>query len=209
MPVIALVGNKGGAGKTTLCINLACGLQRRCPTVLLDADPQLSSLQWSEIAGDRRPVSVVDAVEDVAGMARQHRDHYECVVIDCPPAVQSGQTRQAMACSDIVIIPVLPSPLDLWASTHVEQELAWARSMNPGIRALMVINQLEPQTRLSRLMNDALAEIGLPVAATAIRRRMVYRNAMLRGLSVLDAGSSAGPAAEEIQQLVEEVMRLW
>jgi chromosome partitioning protein len=208
MTVIALVGNKGGAGKTTLCINLASGLYRRSQTVLLDADPQLSSLQWREIADDDGAVSVVDAVEDVAGKVRQNRERYDCIVIDCPPAVQSDQTRQAMACSDIIIIPVLPSPLDLWASAHVEQELEWARSVNPGIRALMVINQLEPQTRLSRLMHDALSEIGLPVAATAIRRRMVYRNAMLRGRSVLEAGATAGQAAEEIEQLAEEVMRL-
>ena len=208
MPVIALVGNKGGAGKTTLCINLACGLQQRVSTLLLDADPQLSSLQWSEIAGDKGTLDVIDAVDDVAGMVREHRERYQCVVIDCPPAVQSGQTRQALACSDLAIIPVLPSPLDLWASTHVEQELEWARSVNPGLRALMVINQLEPQTRLSRLVNDALAEIGLPVANTAIRRRMVYRNAMLQGRSVLDAGSAASQAAAEIEQLVEEVMRL-
>ncbi len=208
MPVIALVGNKGGAGKTTLCINLACGLQRRCPTVLLDADPQLSSLQWREIAGDDGAVGVVDAVEDVTGTVRQYRDRYDCMVIDCPPAVQSDQTRQAMACSDIVLIPVLPSPLDLWASAHVQQELDRVRSVNPGVRALMVINQLEPQTRLSRLVHNALAEIGLPVAATAIRRRMVYRNAVLRGRSVLEAGTTASHAAEEIEQLAEEVMRL-
>jgi len=208
MPVIALVGNKGGAGKTTLCINLACGLQRRGSTLLLDADPQLSSLQWSEIAGGNGAVGVVDAVDDVAGMVREQRERRECVVIDCPPAVQSEQTRQAMTCSDLVIIPVLPSPLDLWASAHIVQELEWARSVNPGLRALVVINQLEPQTRLSRLMDDALAEIGLPVANTAIRRRMVYRNAMLQGRSVLEAGYRAGPAAEEIEQLVDEVMRL-
>ena len=68
MPVIALVGNKGGAGKTTLCINLACGLNRRYPTVLLDADPQRSSLQWREFAPDEeaaRRIDVVDAVEDL------------------------------------------------------------------------------------------------------------------------------------------------
>ena len=50
MAVIALVGNKGGAGKTTLAVNLACALNRIAPTVILDADPQGSSLQWRAIA---------------------------------------------------------------------------------------------------------------------------------------------------------------
>lgn len=206
MPVISLIGNKGGAGKTTLCINLASGLHRRCSTVLLDADPQLSSLQWRDIAARDDLVDVVDAVEDVAGMARRYRQSHDCVVIDCPPSVQSQQTRAALSCSDIAIVPVLPSPLDLWASVHVEQEIEWARSVNPGIQALLVINQLEPRTRLSRLMNEALAEIDVPVTATTIRRRMVYRSAMLQGRSVLEAGAAASSAADEIKQLVEEVV---
>ena len=206
MPVIAVVGNKGGAGKTTLSINIASGMQRRFATVLLDADPQRSSFQWREIAERDDLVDVVDAVEDVVGTVRQYRERFECVMIDCPPSVQSEQTRQALACSDIAVIPVLPSPLDLWATVHVEQELEWARSVNPGIKALVVVNQLESRTLLSRLMREALAEIALPVAKTAITRRMAYRNAMLQGCSVLDAGAAANDAAEDIKQLVEEVV---
>ncbi|MDX8385307.1 MAG: ParA family partition ATPase [Gallionella sp.] len=206
MPVIAMVGNKGGAGKTTLSINIACGIHRRFSTVLLDADPQRSSFQWREISEHEHIVEVIDAVDDVAGLVKQYRNQYDYVVIDCPPSVQSEQTRQALTCSDIAVIPVLPSPLDLWATVHVEQEIEWARSVNPRIKALVVINQLESRTLLSKLMSEALAEIDLPVASTAITRRMAYRNAMLQGYSVLDAGSSAKIAAQEINQLVEEVV---
>lgn len=208
MPVIAVVGNKGGAGKTTLSINLANGMHRRCSTVLLDADPQLSSLQWREIATRDGMVDVVDAVEDVEAAVAQYRNEYDYVMIDCPPSVQSQQTRQALACSDIAVIPVLPSPLDLWASVHVEKELEWARSVNPGIRGLLVVNQIEPRTRLSRLVHDALAEIELPVASTAIKRRMAYRNAMLQGCSVHDAGAVAASAAEEINELIDELITM-
>ncbi|WP_455366628.1 ParA family partition ATPase [Kaarinaea lacus] len=206
MPVIAVVGNKGGAGKTTLSINIASGMHRRFPTVLLDADPQQSSFQWREIAERDDLVEVVDAVEDVVGTVSQYQDRYECVMIDCPPSVQSQQTRQALTCSDIAVIPVLPSPLDLWATVHVEQELEWARSVNPRIKGLVVVNQLESRTLLSRLIREALGEIALPVAKTAITRRMAYRNAMLQGCSVLDAGAAANDAAEDIKQLVEEVV---
>ena len=169
---------------------------------------QLSSLQWRDIAVRNDLVEVVAAVEDVAGMVRQYQENHDCVVIDCPPSVQSEQTRQALACSDIAVVPVLPSPLDLWASVHVEKELEWARTVNPGIMGLLVVNQLEPRTRLSRLVHDALAEIELPVARTAIRRRMVYRNAMLQGCSVHDAGAVAASAAEEINELIEELVNI-
>lgn len=209
MPVIALVGNKGGAGKTTLCINLASGLHRRCPTIVLDADPQRSSFQWRELAERDNLVDVVDAVDDVVAAVTKYRDLYDCVVIDCPPSVQSDQTRQALTCSDLALVPVLPSPLDLWASVHVEKELEWARSVNPDIRALLVVNQLEARTRLSRMVQDALAEITMPVAKTSISRRMAYRNAMLQGCSVLDAGAAANNAAKDIKQLVEEVVNIY
>lgn len=208
MPVIAMIGNKGGAGKTTLSINLASGLSRRFSTAILDADPQRSSLQWRDIASRDGLVDVIDAVDDLAEAIDLNRHQYECLVIDCPPSAQSGQTRQALAHSDIAVIPVLPSPLDLWASVHVESELEWARGVNPGIRPLLVINQLEPRTRLSQLMHNALAEIELPVATTSIRRRMAYRNAILQGLSVLDAGAVASEAADEIKQLIDEVVNL-
>ena len=69
-----------------------------------------------------------------------------------------------------------------------------------------MVNQLESRTLLSRLIPEALAEIALPVAKTAITRRMAYRNAMLQGCSVLDAGAGANDAAEDIKQLVEEVV---
>lgn len=206
MPIVALIGNKGGAGKTTLCINLASGLHRRFSTLLLDADPQRSSLQWRDIAARDDLVEVVDAVDDVDAVVRAHRNRYDYLVIDCPPSVHSEQTRQVLLCSDIAVIPVLPSPLDLWASVHVEQALNLARAVNAGIRPLVVVNQLEPRTRLSRLMGEALAEIELPVARTAIRRRMAYRNAILEGRSVLDAGVSASDAADEIQQLIDELV---
>lgn len=208
MPIIAVVGNKGGAGKTTLSINLASGLHRHASTLLLDADPQLSSLQWREIAGDRARLDVRDASDDVAAQVSRHGDGYGYVVVDCPPSVQSEQTRQALACCDLAVIPVLPSPLDLWATVHVVRELDAARERNPGVQALLVVNQLEPRTNLSRIVHDALAEIELPVAKTSITRRVAFRNAMLQGCSVLDLGAQAETSAQEIKQLVNEVIDL-
>jgi chromosome partitioning protein len=208
MPVIALVGNKGGAGKTTLCINLARALSDRDPTILLDADPQHSSLNWNGIAGWGRTFQVLAASENVAGAADDHAERAHYLVIDCPPSVHSQQTSDALAQADLALIPVQPSPFDLWASVQIEAEVDRARQKNPDLRALLVINQLEPRTRLSKLMRDALAEVGLPAAETAIRRRMVYRSSVIQGRSVLDVGSQGGAAAQEIRQLTDEMVNL-
>jgi chromosome partitioning protein len=206
MPLVALVGNKGGAGKTTLCVNLATALSARAPTVILDADPQRSSLQWRELAESDSAVTVLDAVDDVPAAVQDSRNGYEYVVIDCPPSVHAAQTGQVLAACDLALIPVQPSPLDIWATVHIEEKIDEARRVNPGLRALLVINQLEPRTKLSQLIRQGLAELSLPVAQTAIRRRVAYRSSVLEGRTVMDLGMRGGEAADEISQLIEEVV---
>lgn len=207
MPVVALVGNKGGAGKTTLCVNLAAALSEVAPTVLLDADPQRSSLQWRELAERDDAVAVVDAVDGVAAAVEANRAAHRYLVIDCPPSVHAVQTAEVLSLCDLALIPVQPSPLDIWATVHIEGKVDEARRSNPGLRALLVINQLEPRTRLSQLIRQGLAELGLPVAQTAIRRRVAYRSSVLEGRTVLDLGERGRAAADEIGQLIEEVIR--
>ena len=206
MPVIALVGNKGGAGKTTLAVNLAVGLARRNSVVVIDADPQGSALQWRAIAGDAAAPSVSVAEEDLQRQAMQLLQDYDCVVIDCPPSVHAPQTGAVLKFGDLALIPVQPSPMDLWASVHIEQSIAEAHKLNPSLRTLLVINQLEPRTTLSRLVRDALSEIAFPVADSAVRRRAIYRTSALQGKSVFDMGRRGADAAAEINQLIEEIM---
>jgi chromosome partitioning protein len=206
MPIIALVGNKGGAGKTTLCVNLASALSARDSTVILDADPQRSSLQWRQLSDDDSAVPVIDAVDDVDLAIAEARTEFTHVVIDCPPSVHASQTGQVLSLCDLALVPVQPSPLDLWATVHIEDKVAAARQTNAALRAILVINQLEPRTRLSQMMRQALAELALPAADTAIRRRMAYRSAVLEGRTVLEQGRRGEAAAEEIRQLIEEVL---
>jgi len=206
MTIIALAGNKGGSGKTTLAINLACALARRGAVALLDADPQGSCRHWANAAADNDSLSVVDAADDVAAAIAGQRDRVDHLIVDCPPSVQTEQTLAVLAQADRVLIPVLPSPLDIWAGLHVEPVLQQAGRDNPGLQALLVINQLEPRTRLSQLARQALDELGIPTALTTLRRRMAYRRAILEGRSVLDMGSRGAEAAREIEALIQELV---
>lgn len=204
MSVIALVGNKGGAGKTTLSINLAVALAEQADTVLMDADPQGSSMQWKVIGDSQLPVVVAEGTlnEAIATMARQHQH----VVVDCPPSVQASQTHEALQACDVALIPVQPSPVDLWATVHIEQAIQQARMVNPQLAAWLIINQLEPRTMLSRLVREAVAEIDIPVAETPIRRRAIYRSSVLEGKSIYDMGRRGSDAATELNQLIQEVL---
>jgi chromosome partitioning protein len=207
MPVIALVGNKGGAGKTTLTVNLAVGLGRVGRVVILDTDPQGSSAQWRTIANDQTLPSVISTTENLVERVRDLENEYDYLVVDCPPSVQAPQTLSILQVSDVALIPVQPSPLDLWASIHIEKAVMEAKENNPTLRALLVINQLEPRTTLSQLMREALAEIKAPVADTSIRRRAVYRASALEGRSVYAMGKRGADAAAELDQLIQEVTR--
>ena len=206
MPIIAFVGNKGGAGKTTLSVNLAAGLARQAATAVVDADPQGSAYQWSVFYESENTIPVYQATEDLEDMARQLLEDYQYVIFDCPPSVHAPQTKSVLEFGDTAVIPVQPSPVDLWATIHIEEAVTMAREVNPTLRALLVINQLEIRTTLSRLVREALSEISLPVADTALRRRAIYRNSALEGKSIFDMGRRGEDAAEELKQLIQEVI---
>ena len=206
MPVIALIGNKGGAGKTTLCVNLAAALASESPTVILDADPQQSSLQWQNMADGHPAVNVLSAAENVHRAYRElAKDSYDHCLIDCPPSAQSQQMHDALSIADLAVVPVLPSPLDIWATVHIEQAVERARQDNPGLKVLLVINQFESRTRLSRLMERALEQLELPASHAYIKRRAIYRHSLLEGRTVHEVGSRGRAASDEIYQLIQEM----
>jgi chromosome partitioning protein len=206
MPIIAVVGNKGGAGKTTLSVNLAAGISREHSVVMIDADPQGSSLQWRAIAGDNVNFPVYAQTFSLREQARQYAKKHEYVLIDCPPSVHAPQTLAVLEFADLALVPVQPSPVDLWATVHIEKAINEAREVNPSLKALLVINQLEARTTLSKLVREVLSEIALPVADTAIRRRAIYRNSALEGKSVFDIGKRGADAAAELDSLIREVL---
>lgn len=205
--VVAVINQKGGAGKTTLAMNLAAGLARRGKTVVVDLDPQGSSRQWASIGNDSFPASVEKMVGDWdARTLQQNYQGYQHMVLDCPPSLESHASRQALRSCDVALIPVLPSPIDLWASLKLPQEIEEARKVNPNIQAYLVLNQLEPNSALSTAMHEALAEFGVPVLNAVIRRRAVYRSAALEGTSVFQMGGHGTQAVEEIDALIKEVI---
>jgi chromosome partitioning protein len=206
MSIIAVVGNKGGTGKTTLALNLAAGLGRDQSVVLLDADPQQSAYQW-RLIGDERPglPAVIAAAHGLEKTVQALRGVHDHVVIDCPPSIKAAQTEHALRLAEYALIPVQPSPMDLWATANLARIIDALRLDNPGLRALIVMSQVEPRTTLSRLLPDAVSELALPVAATALRRRSIHRHCVLEGRTVFQAGRRGADAATEIDNLIAEI----
>src|SRR3569623_23167 len=126
-------------------MNLAAGLPRRGRTVVVDADPHQSAGQWGRVAdGKDLGFSVAAADGEPAGASVESRRGHRYVVGDCPPSVAAPQTPAALQEAELLLVPMQPSPVDLWAGTHVIEWVSLAKSANPRLSAWIVLNQVEP-----------------------------------------------------------------
>jgi len=205
--VFAISNQKGGTGKTTLSMNLAAGLAKRGRTLVVDADPQGSASQWAGSAPDEKPfpASVIAVAGNLGREVNHFRQDYKYIVIDCPPTLETDQTRLAMTVSDKVLIPVLPSPIDLWASVRLANALEQLKFSNPKLAAYLIVNQVEPRNALSRAMQQALEEFEIPALESVLRRRAVFRTSAIEGASVFCYGKRGEAAANEINSIIEEI----
>lgn len=206
--VIAISNQKGGTGKTTLSMNLAAGLAKRGRTLVVDADPQGSAGQWARMAPDERPfpVSVIAVAGNLGHEVGRFRNDYDYVVLDCPPTLETEATRLAITTADKVLIPIQPSPVDLWASIRLAELLQQLRLSRPDLKAHIVVNQVETRSALSRAMQQALQEFDIPSLESVIRRRAIYKTAAIDGGSVFCLGKRGDQAAAEINSIIDEVL---
>ena len=208
MPVIAIVNQKGGTGKTTLSINLASAFAELYPTVLLDADPQGSALDWA----DSRPSAQMnlDAYELQPGQllrdVRALAPGYQWTIIDGPPGI--GRTSaEAVRAADIVLIPSKPSPFDVWACVDmVEAVRARQQATGGPPRAFFVITMARPRTRLVAQVGEALAEYGIAALSSRTTERVAYPTMAIEGKSVLDGRDRT--AQQEILGMRDEIERI-
>ena len=203
--IISVLNQKGGVGKTTLSINLASALaQMGKRTLLIDADPQGSALDWqASRQGDSLfPVVGMDKPTlhtDVPQLAQQQ----DVVIIDGPPRVNE-LARSAIMASDKVIIPVQPSPYDIWAADEIVKLIQETMIYKPSLESFFLINRLVANTAIGREVTEALKDYPFPVYKTSISQRVVFAESAAAGLAVTEWAPKSA-ASREIEALALEV----
>ena len=209
--ILALLQQKGGGGKTTLATHLAGALASPQSGVLVvDADPQGSALDWSQ----RRTLLGLPRRFGVIGLAREtlHQEvpqiarHAQHVIIDGPPRV-TALARSAILAADLVLIPVQPSPYDVWASHEIVSLITEAKIFKPSLKAAFIINRRIVGTVIGRDVHSALAEYPLGVLSSTVSQRILFPESAAMGQLVNEIDLKSA-AAREIAGLVSDVRLL-
>lgn len=201
--VIAVAQQKGGAGKTTIVANLAVALSRMGKTVtLLDTDPQGSLGRWFMMRHEQGDPGIAFSTASAWGVS------YECdklrgtsdyVLVDTPPKIDSD-LKPAIRESDLVIVPVSASQVDVWATEGV---LDMATRENADV--MVVLNRAKAGTRVAEDVDKSLRSLGVKRAKTALGHRVAFPETMGAGKGVQERGK--GVWTEEVEALTKEVVK--
>ena len=193
--VITVAQQKGGAGKTTLAANLAAALAATRTVAVLDIDPQHSLARWHALRTARAVPAAALTFPDLSGWRlpgelERLRRHYDVVLVDSPPVIDSD-ARRAIRGADLVVVPVQPSAPDIWAAEGT-LKLA-AEEKRP---ACLVLNRVAAGSRTRDTTDRELRARGLVVLPTVLGNRAAFSHAFAEGLGVTEDAPRSQAAAE-------------
>jgi chromosome partitioning protein len=206
--IITIASQKGGVGKSTIAINIAlgiAGLSSKPHVALVDADEQGSCLETLQ-GHERENFTLYKAQEKPHRIIEQLKQ--SVIIIDTPP--HSHETMyQAAAVSDLIIIPLQPSPLDVRGIANTVKALQVIQmKVNRKLQCRFLVNRITPRTVLANEIRDTLENTyPFPVLETMLHNREAYKQSLLTGFSVIEYDKNS-PAAQEMEHLLTEISRL-
>jgi len=201
---ILVVNAKGGCGKTTIATNLAAYYAHQQTTMLLDYDPQGSSMRWLRQRSDERPKVV--GMRGGEGSYRpnvtrswlMHNPDYQRTIIDAPAGVSGHDLVRLVQQADTILVPVQPSPIDIAATADFIRDLLLdGKVRSLGIRLGVVANRVKANTRVYLSLQRFLKTLGLPFIGV-LRDAQNYMHAAEEGLGIHELMPSQ--ARNDIQQ---------
>jgi len=203
MKIIAILNQKGGVGKTTLATNIATKLHLdKAKVLLIDSDPQGSARDWHAAGSSEIPVIGIDRPtldKDIQKIAH----NFDWIVIDGAPQL-TDMAISAIKCADLIIIPVQPSPYDIWASEDLVNIIKHRQQVSDGNpMACFCISRKISSTSLGGEVYEALEGYALPIMKNFTSQRIVYAKSAAEGKTVFDTNNLE--AIQEITNIVTEI----
>lgn len=193
---IMVLNAKGGSGKTTLATNLASYFASQQNNVtLVDYDPQASSLAWlDERSSARPPIAGIAGYQRNAGRVKRQTD---IVILDAPAAVHGAELTALVRKAETILIPVLPSPIDMRAASDFIKEIkSCAPVAQKKAKIALVANRCRSITNISAELEEFLSKQKIPFLTT-LRDSQNYVRAADRGLGVFELGPAASAIDRE------------
>jgi chromosome partitioning protein len=206
MKVIAVLNQKGGSGKTTIATHLARALQLQGSSVLLvDSDKQGSARDWSAV-NESNPVTVYIGLDrPTLDRDLKNISDKDFVVIDGSPQA-TDLAVSAIKAADFVLIPVQPSPYDIWATSDLVDLVKQRIEMTDNkLKSAFVVSRAIKNTKIGSEVSEVLIEYGLPVLNAKIVQRIAYPNSAAIGKTVFETESKTSDAVAEMNALATEV----
>ena len=205
-PIVAILNQKGGSGKTTLSTNLAVSLSKRgYTTLLVDTDPQGSARDWNEAAGNPLvPVIGLDRESLAKDLAALDLSGYDYVLIDGAAKI-TRLSAAAIKAADSILIPLQPSPYDVWACSELVELVKTRQELTDGKpQAAFVITLAVSNTGLANEVEDALSGYELPQFKARIAKRTDYAKTAATGHSVFESKNKQ--AIDEMNSFTDEFL---
>lgn len=204
--VVLIAQQKGGAGKTTLAIQLAVAWQRaKKRVIMLDVDPQGSLGAWRGLRDRMVGEEAGPEVEALSGwrlgnhLSTARRDA-DLVIVDSPPHAEND-AKAAIRAADLVVLPIQPAMLDLWA-TEATLDLAAAEKT----KALLVLNRVPPRSLAADAVEAEIKAKKWPLAKTRLGNRQAFAASINEGKGVVETART-GAAGKEIEALAKDIQR--
>ena len=178
---ILVINSKGGVGKSTLTSNLASYYSFKGRTALCDFDRQMSGVRWLE----RRDASR-RKIDSITGWEYRGRDDYDWMIMDTPAGIARKDMMSLVARSDVIIIPVLPSPIDIHAAADFVRDLiVYGRIRTTQKPLAIVANRVRTNTAVYALLKSFLQSLRLPFV-TSLRDSQNYIHASIHGIGIFE-----------------------
>lgn len=208
--IISVTSLKGGVGKSTIAQNLAvCFAHNKYKVCIVDADENQSSMKWSGLRSDDLPVVPVFGVPDGQTLAKNVKPlnkDYEIVIIDGTPSL-SKLTSKIILLADLVLTPILPSGLDIWATKKFLEHYENAELLKDDpIPGFFILNQYNDKLLLNQEVKEVIEAWSIKPLKSTLKSRVAYKEAVIQGMGVFEYKDNK--AKQEIVDVVNELKKI-